>query len=216
MKKLLGFLRDLLTIVIVLAVAFGAGYYYGGRTENTTEVIVKETEKTFDVELPFEVEKRVVTVEEVESKLVEIGELSTYCGEYTYTLGKEESRYWLDKLPVLGTTNSIELTCDGIVKIGYNMNDIVVKVDDEKIYISLPEARLNDNYVIWDSVVCHETNNILNPIEFSQYEEMIGEIEQKGLEDVTKKGIYQRAEKNLKVVIEAFLSEFNNYEIVYM
>lgn len=103
-----------------------------------------------------------------------------------------------------------------LLKVGYNMSDIVVKVDDDKIYISIPEARLNDNYVIWDSVVCNESNNIFNPIEFSQYEEIIEEIERRGLEDVTEQGIYDRAEDNLKVLIENFLAEFEDYEIVYM
>lgn len=216
MKKFLNVIRDILTVMIILAVTFGAGYYIGDRANKEEVVVVEEASNTLDLELPFEVEKRVVTVEEVESKLVEIGELSTYSGEYTYTLGKEESRYWLDKIPVLGSTNSIEITCNGIVKVGYDMNDIVVRVDDDKIYISLPEAKLNDNYVIWDTVVCNESNNIFNPIEFSQYQEIIDEIEAKGLEDVTSKGIYQEAEKNLKVLIEAFLAEFSDYTIVYM
>lgn len=216
MKKFLSVVRDIVTVVIILTVTFGAGYYVGGSANKAEAVVVEEVTDTFDLELPFEVEKRVVTVEEVESKLVEIGELSTYSGEYTYTLGKEEARYWLDKIPVLGSTNSIEITCNGIVKVGYDMNDIVVRVDDDKIYISIPEAKLNDNYVIWDTVVCNESNNIFNPIEFSQYQEIIDEIEAKGLEDVTSKGIYQEAEKNLKVLIEAFLAEFSDYTIVYM
>lgn len=217
MKKILGFLRDLIAVLVVLAVAFGAGYYYCYISTNTeaTEVVA-DTDDSFDFELPLEVEKRVVTVEDVEAKLVEIGELSTYAGEYTCTLGKEESRYWLDKLPVLGSTNSITITCNGIVKVGYDISDIVVKVDDEKIYISIPEARLNDNYVIWDSLECDESNNIFNPIEFAQYQELINEIEDMGLEQVTEQGIYKKAEENLKVLINVFLAEFDDYEIVYM
>jgi len=215
MKKFFYVLKDVLAVALVLTVAFGAGYVYRGCADEA-EAVVEEDNASFDLELPLEVEKRVVTVEEVESKLVEIGELSTYSGEYTCTFGKDETRYWLDKIPVLGSTNSIEITCKGIVKVGYNMSDIVVKVDDEKIYISIPEAQLNDNYVIWDSVECDESNSIFNPIEFSQYEEIIAEIEKKGLEDVTEEGIYQRAEENLKVLIEAFLAEFDEYEIVYM
>ena len=92
----------------------------------------------------------------------------------------------------------------------------MVKVDDEKIYISIPSAHLNDNYVIWDSLECNETNNILNPIEFSQYQDLINEIEQMGLKQVTEQGIYSKAEDNLKSLIEVFLSEFDDYEIVYM
>ena len=217
MKKFLCTLRNIVAVILILCTVFGAGYFYGCYIDrNKEEVVVTEPTNTFDLELPLEVERRVVTVDEVESKLVEIGELSTYSGEYTCTLGKEETRYWLEKIPVWGSTNSIEVTVDGIVKVGYNMSDIVVKVDDDKIYISIPKAQLNDNYVIWDSVICEESNNIFNPIEFSQYQEIIDEIEEKGLKDVTEKGIYQSAEDNLKVLIEAFLGEFDEYTIVYM
>jgi ribosomal protein L15 len=65
-------------------------------------------------------------------------------------------------------------------------------------------------------VECTESNNILNPINFSQYQDLIQEIEEKGLEKVEDEGVRQEAEKNLKVLIEGFLSEFSDYEIIYM
>ena len=215
MRRFLNIVKDVLAVVVVLGLAFGAGYYWAGMGTGNA-MVVTDIKEGFDLELPGEVSRRVVTAEEVESRLVEIGELSTYSGEYACTFGREETRYWLDKIPVFGSTNSIELTCKGVVKVGYNMSDITVRVDDEKIYISIPESHVNDNYVIWDSVECRESNNILNPIEFSQYEEIIAEIEQRGLEDVTGKGIYQKADTNLKLLIEAFLAEFDDYEIIYM
>lgn len=72
---------------------------------------------------------------------------------------------------------------------GYDISDISIKVDDYKIYIALPQAQLNDNYVIWDTVECEEKNNIFNPISFDQYQEFIDEIEEKGLSQVEEKGI---------------------------
>lgn len=215
--KIVKGVRDVIAVVLVLAVVFGAGYYTAMKTVEPEEVVVEKiVEKPVDIELPGEVEKRVVTVEEVESKLMEMAELSTYSGEYTVTLGKDETRYLLDNIKVWGTTNSIEITASGIVKVGYDMNDIVVKVDDDRIYIKLPEAQLNDNYVIWDTVTCSESNNILNPIEFSQYQEIVDEIEEMGLADVKSKGIYQNASENVKKIMNGFLSEFKDYEIVYM
>lgn len=216
MKKFIVFLRDLVAVLIVLAVTFGAGYYYCYNSSNKSTEVVADHEDGFDLKLPLEVERCVVTVEEVEAKLVEIGELSTYAGEYNITLGKEATRYCLDKIPVFGSTNSITITCDGIVKVGYDIADIVVRVGDDKIYISIPEAHLNDNYVIWDSLTCDESNNILNPIEFAQYQDLIDDIEQKGLDQVTGQRIYEKAEENLKSLINVFLSEFDGYEIVYM
>ena len=128
----------------------------------------------------------------------------------------DDSRYWLENLPVIGSTNSITITCNGIVKVGYDISDIKVRVSDDKIFISIPEAQLNDNYIIWDSMVCDEVNNILNPIEFSQYQDLINDIEQKGFNQAVEKGLYTKAEDNLKDLVNVFLSDFDDYEIVYM
>ena len=216
MKRLKVF-RDVIAVVLVFVVTFGAGYGVAKYTIESEEIVVeKEVENSVDLNLPGEVEKRSVTVEEVESKLMEMAELTTYSGEYTVTYGKDEARYLLDNIKVFGTTNSIEITASGVVKIGYDMNEIVVKVDDDKIYIKLPEAKINDNYVIWDTVSCSESNNILNPIEFSQYEELVDEIEKIGLEDVEARGIYESATENVKKIMNGFLSEFKDLVIVYM
>lgn len=217
MRKVLKGLAEALSVILVLAAFFGAGFITAKRLMKPETIVVeKEVEKVIDLKMPGEVEKRVVTVEEVESKLMEMAELTTYGEEYTVTLGKDESRYFFDKFEIWGSTNSITITASGIVKVGYDMNDIVVKVDDYKIYIKIPEAKLNDNYVIWDTVKCSEENSILNPIEFSQYEEIVNEIEAMGLTDAESKGIYASAEDNLKKIMNGFLSEFVDYEIVYM
>ena len=209
--------RGVIVVVLVLAFVFSAGYFTGKKTiEPEPAAVEKEVEKPIDLELPGELEKRVVTVEEVESKLMEMAELTTYSGEYSVTLGKDETRYLLDNIKVWGTTNSITITASGVVKIGYDMNDIVVKVDQDRIYIKLPEPQLNDNYVIWDTVSCSESNNILNPIEFSQYQEIIDEIETMGITDVETQGIYEKAAENVMQIMNEFLSAFVGYEIVYM
>ena len=139
--------------------------------------------------------------------------ISSYSGEYTVTYGKDTARYWFDNIKILGTTNSIEIKASGVVKVGYDMSKMVINVDNDssKIYIKLPEIQLNDNYVIWDTVTCSESNNILNPIEFSQYEEIVDEIERMGLEDVESKGIYDKASENIKNII---LSSNNLQELL--
>lgn len=86
----------------------GVGYYVGNNKINKLESVISDNNKT-DLKLPGEIEKRVVTVEEVETKLLEIGELSTYSEEYKIKLSKEETRYLLEKIKMPWTTNSIEL-----------------------------------------------------------------------------------------------------------
>lgn len=214
MKKILS---EIISVLVILALVFGAGYFVGThKQEEKTTVVEPDNDDKLDLKLPGEKEKRKVTVEEVKTKLVELDELATYSGEYTVTYGKDETRHFLDDIAIPLTTNSIVINCEGVVKVGYNVSDINVKVDDEKIYISLPESEVLDNYVIWDSIECDEENNILNPIEFSQYQELINEMEEKGLAQSEEQKIYDKAEENIKEIIEEFLACFDGYEIVYM
>ena len=213
MRKILG---EIISVLLVLALVFGAGYFVGTQKQKGDTIVVDPDDDKLDLKLPGETEKRVVTVEEIKTKLVEMDELSTYSGEYIVTYGKDETRHFFDDIAIPLTTNSIVINCEGIVKVGYNVSDINVKVDDEKIYISLPESEVLDNYVIWDSIKCDEDNNILNPIEFSQYKELIEEMEAKGLAQAEEQGIYDKAEENVKKIIEEFLACFDEYEIVYM
>lgn len=217
MSRVGKYLGGFASVLFVLGAVFGIGYYCGTRGyEPKTESIEEADASGFDLKLPGEVEKRTVTKDEVESRIYEIGELSTYCGEYDISKSVDESRYFIDQIKVPGTKNTITIECTGNVKIGYDMSEIIVKVAEETIYVSLPEARVTDNYIIWDSVMCVEENTILNPIEFSQYEELVNEMEAEGLTDVETKGIYDKADENLKKIIRVFLSEFDDYEIVFM
>ena len=205
--------------IFVLVLTFVAGFQTANlRNEGKWKLEQKNNQSGIDLKLPGENEKSIVTVEEVEAKLKGIAELSSYSGEYTVTYGKDTARYWLDNIKIFGTTNSIEIKASGVVKVGYDMSKMVINVDNDssKIYIKLPEIQLNDNYVIWDTVTCSESNNILNPIEFSQYEEIVDEIERMGLEDVESKGIYDKASENIKNIIKGFLSGYEDYTIIYM
>jgi hypothetical protein len=215
-RKFLKLFTEMVSVLVVMALLIGVGYYYGTQSDEPETVVEQKEETSSDLKLPGEVEKEKVTVADVDSKLAEIEELSTYSGDYTVTLGKEETRYMLDKLKIPGTTNSIEITATGIVKVGYDVAEMTVKVDDDTIYIGLPAAQVYDNYIIWDSLNCTESNTVLNPIEFSQYQEIISEMEAMGLEDVEEKDIYGKAEEHFKTIINGFLSEFKDYEIEYM
>ena len=207
----------LLLIAILLAVGFGGGYAYRQyMLEQSAEVVDNSVDP--GLSLPGEAEKRIVTIDEVEAKLVEIDQLATYMGEYTATKSAEYSRHILDDIPVPGTTNSIAIDCTGVVKVGYTVSDIVPTVDNEseKIYTALPTPDVLDNYVIWDSVQYAESNNILNPIDFAQYQTLIQEIEKEGLAKAEEEGLYQAAEENVKMVIQNFLAGFEGYEIMFL
>lgn len=220
MAKVWKAISSTLAVLLTLALVFGAGYFVGSFPDGEAEIVepINPTEEKFDLELPVEVEKRIVTVEEVEVVLVDISQFSTYSGEYTTTKSAEYTRYFLDNIAVPGTTNTINLECKGIVKVGYDVEEITIEVDNDsqKIYISLPAPRVLDNYVIWDTVKCQEENNILNPIDFDQYQTLIAEIEDDGLALVEADGIYADAEENMMTIIRNFLSGFEDFEIIFL
>lgn len=216
MKKLKETGSSLLMIILIAALGFVGGYWYHSQKTVDEAEVVEDT--TPDVKLPGETEKSVVTVDEVRTKLVAIGELSTYSGQYTVKKGRDFFRNVLDDIRIPGTTNNVTLECEGIVKVGCDVNEIGVDIDDQSytIYISLLEATVNDNYVIWDSVICKEDNNPLNPIDFEQYKLLIDEIEEEGLSQSEEQEIYNAAEENIKNIIVNFLSGMDDYQVKFL
>lgn len=217
MKKLGKLISIIFSVVIVVGSAFTGGYFLGIKQIPEYEV-VENTADENDLQLPGEVEKSIVTVDEIKSKLNEISEFSTYESEYEVTKGKEYVRHMLDDIAVPGTANEVTLKCKGVVKVGYNLSEINPVVDPESgiIYIALPEIKVNDNYLIWDTMECIENNNILNPIDFAQYKELATEMETQGLKDAESKGIYAKGEEYVKELIVNFLGCFDGYEVKFI
>lgn len=217
MKKAKNTFLSFFSFLIMLAFVFCVGCYFG-YTQNKKDESVLVTDTTPDLTLPGETEKRTVTAQEVEGKLVEISEFSTYSYKYKVTDSEEQTRYMLEKLPIWGSTNKISIEANGVVKVGYDFNKITVKVDNDsqKIYISLPEIELLDNYINISSIECTEKNSILNPIEFSQYQTVLTELENLGKKQAEDKGVYKKGEKAIKKYIENFLACFDDYEIIFM
>ena len=217
MVKSLQTLKLIAVLLVLLIAVFFAGFFTGRFSGTDAEPVAAES-TSFDLQLPGEVEKRIVTEDEVKDKLVEIGELAAYSGEYTVSKSAEYTRHFLDDIRVPGTTNAVGITCSGLVKVGYDIASIGIDVDSEHqiIHIALPKAQLLDNYVIWDTMEISEKNNILNPIDADQYQALITEIEAEGLAQVENDGIYDACEENVKVLITNFLAGFEGYEIKFM
>ena len=216
MSKIWKVMRDTILVLLVIGVSFGGGYAFC-KYYQTESVTIEDKNTGIDLKLPGEVEKRIVTVEEVESKLVEMSNLSTYSSEYTVLKSADYTRYLLDDIPVPGTTNTITLECDGVVVVNYDVYEMVPTVDtkSQTIYISIPEPSSITNNIDWDGVRVVEKNNILNPIEFEQYHTLISEAKELGLSQAESGGLYEAAEQNVKIIIENYLSGFE-YNIKFI
>lgn len=213
-KKLLVNVACALNMLAVFGFFIAVGFFTRGMIdENRTTEIIPASAEVADITLPEEKIRRTVTVDEIMGELDKIEELITYSYRYTSTKGYSNERE-ISGVVIPFTQNELLIESGGIVKVGYEIGDIDVVVDDEKIYISIPEANVVDNYLIWDSVNCSESNNFFNPIKSDNYFSLIKEIEQDGLKQAEDNGIYEKAEENFKNVTTEFLEEFDEYEVI--
>ena len=83
MKKVWNVFCSAIAVLLTLAIAFGIGYYVGSLPSEESEIVEDLSDTKFDLKLPAEEEKRIVTAEEVNLQLTKLAELATYSGEYT-------------------------------------------------------------------------------------------------------------------------------------
>lgn len=188
-------LQPLITAVIILAaVYFGFKYLpdmFSSRTEITDLV--------------------------AESRLEAIGEFATY--EYVYTDVKEKrnTRYLLDGIEIPGTTNYQKYAYNGVIKVGYQVADMKIHVDNlrKEIYVTLPEPQVLSNSISPDTSYYEQSNNILNPIRGDAVASMEEEIRREELAKAESQGIYDLAAEHARELITNLLSSFEGYQVVF-
>ena len=158
-----------------------------------------------------------VTTFIVKERLNEIGELATEAYEYNGVQTISNARQMFG-WTIPGTTNIINVTYDGVVKVGFDVTEIHPDVNQvtQKIYITLPDPKVLDSYIKLDELQFDAQNNILNPIDVTKLTEYFGEIEKQGLSNAEEKDIFDKAEKRMELLIEGFLAVFPEYEVVFV
>ena len=157
-----------------------------------------------------------VTGEQVREKLDEIGELSVGAFTYSGTRTVTNVRQFLGA-DIPGTENRIEFSYDGVIKVGYPLEEIrcVVNDVDMVLVIALPAPRVLDNYVILNTLECRESNSILNPLSFGNASDWFSAIEEEELQRAEEGGLYEAAARRIRQIITAYLSAFSDYSVEF-
>lgn len=189
-------IRILLLAVLVLALMLGWNYY---KEQQFKGILDHDTGLTDTV---------------VMEKLQEIGQLVTYSYEYSDVREIKDSRQ-IFGWNIPGTTHTIQLKYDGTIKVGYEVADIAVSVDNETktIYVTLPEPKITDNYINMDTLSYAEQNNIFNPISGDEITGELDSIKSEALEKAENAGIYELAEGNAKAQISGLFEAFDGYTV---
>lgn len=185
---------------LIGAVLLGYNYYKEKLFDATNLISTKE-------ELSDTVVKR---------KLLSIGELATYAYEYE-DIREVKSSKQLGSWNIPGTTHTIRIKYNGTIKVGYQVADIDVKVDNDAmvINVTLPEPQVTDNYIDMDNLSYSEQNNIFNPISGEEITEELEDIKNSELEKAESDGIYELAKGNAKALINGLLSDFSDYTVKF-
>ncbi len=153
-----------------------------------------------------------VTQYMVARELESIGELNTE--KFTYTVDRDRSEYRkLFDCDVPLTENRLMISYNGVIKVGYKLEDIKHTTAGRIIFFDLPEPVIMDNYIDQE-VVKLEQNNIFNPITSDDYASLRSGVTDAGVNMATEEKIYEKAEQGLK---ETLTNHFNNlgYIVVF-
>lgn len=200
-----GFMRTFrlfLVVVLIAALAF-IGYIYQDE--------IKSALNRSQVE-----DKVEITDIEVMETLVAKSDLVTYAFEFDNTTEIKNSRQ-IFGVDVPFTTNTVTIKYAGVIKVGYDVSAMKITVDNDnnKIYVTLPEAKITDKYLYEDKLEYSEKNNIFNPISPDKISECLEDILNTELKRAEEQGIYDKAEDNVKDIITGILSVYEDYLVVY-
>lgn len=150
----------------------------------------------------------------IEEKLSQIGELATCSFEYKGSQKFSSTREILGK-NIPGTTNSIDIIYCGVIKVGYDVEQVEHKLINSTIHFTLPEPKVLDNYIKLDDLHCTDDNNILNPIGSDDVVANFDKIEKEELKRAEAQGIYDKSEAQMILLIKNFFAEFEGYDVAF-
>lgn len=160
-----------------------------------------------------------ITVEEIESRLVDIGELATV--EYLYTdAGMFTDAHHIKDFKIPLTTKSFIVRWNGKIKAGIDLSKVKANVDEGSkiITITLPSAEILSHEVDENSLeTLDETKNIFNQISVDDVSNFIGESKDYVEERAIKNGLLDKAINNVQAIAKEKIINItgNEYSINY-
>ena len=185
--------------------------------ESNTELEQTNAELNEKISGYMEKDRSVVNTLSISEKLSAVSELTTYAVTYSgeTVISNAKSVFGVD-LPF--TTHSIEMKYTGVIKLGYDLTEVISEVDyyARTVKITLPLPEVLDNYLIMDRIQCTDNNNIFNPIVTQELIDYCASLEEQELMKATENGIYADAEQQMELIIREALSSFDGYKIVFV
>ena len=216
-RSIFRFIRKLLSVLLLAAVAFCAGFWVCLAEPWEAETVLPEIVP----DAVLEEEKFTLSISTVEEVLRPAADLITT--KYYYTDADVYEHYkeiWGHKLPL--TTDKVVFTYDGYLGVGIDMKELSFEIDDENrvITIVLPELGIRSNEIDPASFSFpYMSDSIFNDTRMDNYMELIDKLKkEKAREFMGNDELLQEALDNTRQVLRSFLtgSEFTrDYQVVF-
>lgn len=146
-----------------------------------------------------------VTSDLLSQQIQSISELATV--EYSYTnMGKFENQATFYGWKVPFTTKSFIISYDGKIKAGIDMSLVEVKMNNEKIDIHIPKAKILTHEIDEKSIeVFDETHNIFNQISITDYNQFAIDQKENMEKKVLEKGLLEESQQKAESTIKTFI-----------
>lgn len=162
-----------------------------------------------------------ITNETLGLQVKELKELTTIQYKYKNIATREDWNTLFNiKLPF--TKSSFIVTYTGVLKIGIDLSETKVEVDEnnKKIKIILPEPKILSNDLDLSSLkVYDEKNSIFNPVKIKDYSEFTKNGKENAEADAKESGVFEQSKEIAKKVISDLLNTTkeikDNYKIVF-
>lgn len=180
-------------------------------------VRTQDTKLEFIDELPVDTLKEVVEdkerKQEVTSHLIKqqlnmVWELTTVKYNYSGACSVESSKT-VNGLTIPLTKRVLIFTYDGYIKAGLDLDEALIEVTDNVIYVTLPEVTIQDNVILEDTIkVIDQNSNVLNPLEFEDTMKIIAREKTKMATRAIDNHLLEDARRNAEVLISSTLNVF--------
>ncbi|MBP5492682.1 MAG: DUF4230 domain-containing protein [Clostridiales bacterium] len=218
LKKIANVFTGILATVGVIAIVVTcAGWKIFNNTDTkvkksgSREAIISEEEKFHGI---------ILTNDTVMTELNAISELMTYSENYAGTATVVDSiQVPYTDMDIWGTQHQIEIMYSGTIKVGYDLEQVKVTVNNQKkeIYVVLPKTPIVDNNLPQEKVTVVQDNNVFNPIRADEVNVRLSEIKEDQMRIAVENGIYEAAETHMKEIIVKTLAQVHSdYTVVFL
>ncbi len=155
----------------------------------------------------------------IENRLEEVAELASVNYHYKNVAKLDEtSTFQGFALPF--TSKKILISYTGKIKVGVDLKELKVKVDNQKITIDLPEAKILSHEIDEKSTeVFDEKTSLFNPLKIEDMTSLISDQKEKIESEVAEKGLIEQANDSAKKAVKSLLlmdeEMLKDYEIVF-